>query len=40
MAGAPPESMALLCAALEAMCEPDHNLFASPLWERAWLLPE
>jgi len=28
MAGAPAESMPLLCAALEAMCEPDHNLFA------------
>jgi len=28
MAGAPAESMPLLCAALEAMNEPDHNLFA------------
>jgi hypothetical protein len=28
MAGATPESMRLLCAALEAMLEPDHNLFA------------
>jgi hypothetical protein len=28
MAGAPANSMPLLCAALEAMSEPDHNLFA------------
>ncbi|MGZ6913258.1 MAG: hypothetical protein ACXVJS_17070 [Acidimicrobiia bacterium] len=28
MAGAPAESMPLLCTAVEAMCEPDFNLFA------------
>ncbi len=28
MAGAPPESMPLICTALEAMTEPDFNLFA------------
>ena len=28
LAGAPPESMPLLCAAVEAMSDPDFNLFA------------